>query len=183
MPNIIGGDPTITTKKALVLCLLFLICIALPAAPVAALATVAPVVWVVDGKPAAAPPAGAWTDVKKIETDPKLPGYQRFTDYPHGYSVCVPAGLQPDFSLSALRSSFASPATQIEFYYDNFSGYNPTAWDNMIDANKNLLASPRHTITVQETFPWTILSSTASNGPVHRSRPFPATAITMPAWN
>ena len=154
MPNIIGGDPTITTKKALVLCLLFLICIALPAAPVAALATVAPVVWVVDGKPAAAPPAGAWTDVKKIETDPELPGYQRFTDYPHGYSVCVPAGLQPDFSLSALRSSFASPATQIEFYYDNFSGYNPTAWDNMIDANKNLLASPRHTITVQETFPW-----------------------------
>ena len=126
----------------------------LPGAPVAALTPAAPVFWYVDGKPAASPPAGAWPDVKKIEADSELPGYQRFTDYPHGYSVCVPAGLRPDFSLSALRSSFASPITQIEIYYDNFSGYNPTAWDNMIDTNKNLLASPRHTITVQETFPW-----------------------------
>ena len=126
----------------------------LPAAPVAALTPAAPVFWYVDGKLAALPPAGAWPDVKKIETDSDLPGYQRFTDYPHGFSVCVPAGLQPDFSLSALRSSFADPATQIEIYYDNFSHYQTNPWDYMVDANKNLLVSPRHTIAVQETFPW-----------------------------
>ena len=134
--------------------LLVLILTVFFAVSVAAATPAAPISWYIDGNLSSAPPSGAWTDVKKVEVCSDLPGYQRFTDYPHGYSVCIPVGLQPDFSLSAIRSSFTSPTTQIEIYYDNFSHYTPNAWDRMIDATKSLVSSPRHNVAAQETFPW-----------------------------
>jgi hypothetical protein len=113
----------------------------------------APGVWYVNGQPVAELPDGPWQDVKQIKPDGALPGYRRFTDYPHGYAVSLPDGLKPNFSLSAIRSSFENESSQIEIYYDNFLRYNPNPWDYMTDANKSLLASPRHKITTQETFP------------------------------
>ena len=81
--------------------------------------------WYINGRPAPTRPEGSWQgqDIKKITACESRPGYQRLTDYPQGYSVCIPAGLAPDFSLSAVRNTFTNPTTQIEIYHDDFSSF------------------------------------------------------------
>ncbi|HWR29954.1 MAG TPA: glycosyl hydrolase [Negativicutes bacterium] len=142
-------------KLGIALCsihLVLLTCYA--AAPVAAASPVVPTTWYINGQPAQSPPEGSWQDVKKINSCESQPGYQRFTDYPNGYSVCLPSGLQPDFSLSAVRSSFANKSTQIEIYHDIFSSEHLGAWEYTVDANVNLLSSKRNRITTRETIDW-----------------------------
>jgi len=145
-------------KLGIALCIIHLALFEFFPNPVVVAAPAQPAFWYINGQPSQSPPAGAWPDVKKIDSCEIQPGYQKFTDYPHGYSVCIPAGLRPDFSLSAVRSSFENPDTHIEIYYDNFSSFNPNPWDYMTDANKNLLSSQRNHIATQETFEWSGLT-------------------------
>ena len=93
-------------------------------------------------------------DVKQVTSCETLPGYQRYTDHPLGYSVCVPAALSPDPSLSAVRSAFGFGPTRIEIYYDNFADSISNPRDYMVYANRFLPGSNRHTIEVQDTFGW-----------------------------
>ena len=108
----------------------------------------------INSQPAQADSGEPLNDVKQLTACEAMDGYQRFTDHPRGYSVCVPTGLKPDFSLSAVRSVFADSPTQIELYYDDFrdSISHPTAY--MVYANRFLPDSRRHTIQLQETFGW-----------------------------
>ena len=113
-----------------------------------------PAPWYINGRPALAPSDDALHDVKQIEACDVLSGYQRFTDHPQGYSVCLPASMRPDVSLSAVRTTFADAPTQIELYYDNFADSISSPGEYMVYANKFLAASPRHRISVRETFAW-----------------------------
>ena len=94
------------------------------------------------------------SDVKQVGPCEALSGYQRYTDHPLGYSVCVPAELRPDPSLSAVRSSFGSGPTKIEIYCDNFSNSISNPRDYSFYANKFLASSPYHDISTRETFSW-----------------------------
>ena len=122
---------------------------AAPAVP-----AIPPAPYYINAQPAQGNSEESLNDVKQITACDGLTGYQRFSDHPRGYSVCVPAGLTPDFSLSAIRSVFADGPTQIELYYDDFrdSISHPTAY--MVYANRFLPDSRRHTIQLQETFGW-----------------------------
>ena len=93
-------------------------------------------------------------DVKQVTSCETLPGYQRYTDHPLGYSVCVPARLSPDPSLSAVRSAFGSGPTRIEIYYDNFSDSIANPNDYGVYANRFIPDSNRHTVEIHETFDW-----------------------------
>jgi len=137
-------------KKNFTFLFLLLIC----ATPLSAPVFAAPAPYYINGQPAQGNSEESLNDVKQITACDALTGYQRFTDHPRGYSVCVPAGLSPDFSLSAVRSRFADEPTQIEFYYDDFSDSisHPTAY--MVYANRFLPDSQRHSIQLQETFSW-----------------------------
>ena len=95
---------------------LLLIC----ATPLSAPVFAAPAPYYINARPAQGNSEEALNDVKQLTACEGLAGYQRFTDHPRGYSACVPAGLAPDFSLSAVRSLFSDGPTQIEFYYDDF---------------------------------------------------------------
>ena len=110
--------------------------------------------WYINGQLSSALPADMRQDVKQISACESIPGYQKFTDYPQGYSICVPPGLQPDFSLSAVRNTFTNPTTQIEIYHDDFSSFETNPWDYPYDANKFLLSSARNTITARELLDW-----------------------------
>ena len=108
----------------------------------------------INGQAALADSGEPLNDVKQVTACEGLPGYQRYTDHPQGYSVCVPAELSPDPSLSAVRSTFGSGATRIEIYYDNFSDSISNPRDYMVYANRFLPDSSRHSIDVHETFGW-----------------------------
>ncbi len=99
----------------LALCLIFLpdgILHASAANPSIAPASPAP--YYINGQPAPVDSRESLNDVKQVNPCELTTGYQRFTDHPRGYSICVPGSLQPDFSLSAVRSLFADGPTQIE---------------------------------------------------------------------
>ena len=136
--------------RRIVISLGILVALAVPA--FAAATAAAP--YYINNRPAQADSGEPLNDVKQFTACDALAGYQRFSDHPRGYSVCVPAGLTPDFSLSAVRSVFADRLTQIELYYDDFRGSisHPTAY--MVYANRFLPDSRRHTIHLQETFGW-----------------------------
>ena len=108
----------------------------------------------INGKAAASDSGESLNDVKQVANCEALPGYQRYTDHAQGYSVCIPASLSPDFSLSAVRSSFGFGQTRIEVYHDNFADSVSNPRDYMFYANKFLAESPRHHIAVRETFTW-----------------------------
>ncbi|HWR29953.1 MAG TPA: glycosyl hydrolase, partial [Negativicutes bacterium] len=108
----------------------------------------------INGQAAFADSGEPLNDVKQVTACEALPGYQRYTDYAQGYSVCVPASLAPNFSLSAVRSSFVSGPTQLEVYYDNFSDSISNPRDYTVYANRFLPNSSRHSISVHETFGW-----------------------------
>lgn len=110
--------------------------------------------WYINARPAQTPSGEALYDEKELTVCEASADYQRFTDHPHGYSVCVPAGLKPDFSLSAVRSSFESEALHIEIYHDNFADSASNPRDYIFYANKFLTASSRHNLTTRETFSW-----------------------------
>lgn len=67
-----------------------------------------PAPFYINGRAAGADSGEPLNDAKEVAACSALPGYQRVTDHAHGYSVCIPAGLAPDFSLSAVRSSFGA---------------------------------------------------------------------------
>ncbi len=114
----------------------------------------APSPYYINGRPAQSFSDDPLHDVKQVESCETLPGYQRYTDHPLGYSVCVPQNLRPDPSLSAVRSSFGTGPTRIEVYHDNFSDSISNPRDYIFYANKFLGDSSRHSITVRETFVW-----------------------------
>ena len=113
-----------------------------------------PAPFYINGRAAGADSGEPLNDVKEVAACSALPGYQRVTDHAHGYSVCIPAGLAPDFSLSAVRSSFGAGPTRIEIYADNFADSVSNPHDYMFYANKFLDSSPRHHLSARETFQW-----------------------------
>ena len=64
-------------------------------------------------------------DVKVVKAVNDI--YSQYIDYPYGYSINFPAHMQVDTSLSAVRTVIWDQDTQIELYYDNFSGTVHTA--------------------------------------------------------
>ena len=114
----------------------------------------APSPYYINGRPAQGTSDDPLNDVKQITPCENLPGYQRYTDHPIGYSFCVPQDLRPDPSLSAVRSSFGSGPIRIEVYHDNFSDSISNPRDYIFYANKFLGDSSRHNISVRETFNW-----------------------------
>lgn len=92
-------------------------------------------------------------DVKSIESYSQT--YSRFTDYANGYSLLVPSHLQADISDAAIRMVFSDNATQIEIYYDNFSGTISSTNDYVYYGNRQTLLSSEHSIVRDE---WTEIS-------------------------
>jgi len=108
----------------------------------------------INGQAAGADSDGPLNDVKQLTDCGTTPGYKRYTDYPLGYSICIPAGLSVDPSLSAVRSTFGTGPTRIEVYYDNFTDSIASPTDYRAYANRFLPDSDRHSIETHETFSW-----------------------------
>jgi hypothetical protein len=141
----------------LLLIFTFLLCPFLPnlgLSPVSASPKPTPATYYINGQPAPVDSRESLNDVKQVGACETIPGYQRFTDHPRGYSVCVPGNLTPDFSLSAVRSSWQSETTRVEIYYDDFkdSISHPHAY--MVYANRFVPDSSRHSIQTHQTFNW-----------------------------
>ncbi|HWR41434.1 MAG TPA: glycosyl hydrolase, partial [Patescibacteria group bacterium] len=97
-------------------------------------------------------------DCKKIE--PLGANLVRYTDYPKGYSVNVPAGLSLDVSFSDICSVWSDSNTRIEIYYDNFANTINDA-ETYSGYGKDQIAGARnHQVLADETF-W------QDNGQVH----------------
>lgn len=72
-------------------------------------------------------------DVKTLTTFNEK--YHLLTDYPNGYSVCIPVGLRLDTTLSPYKVSAYDDTMLIEFYYDDFNGSATTAVKYISDSN------------------------------------------------
>lgn len=57
-------------------------------------------------------------------------GWQRYQDYANGYALSVPAGMNLDISLFAVRTVFQTPAHKIEIYRDDLRHTGSTVSDN-----------------------------------------------------
>lgn len=127
------------TAKKLLLCICLLIALACPAP---AAATV-----IVNGYP---DEAGRRLDDDDVKTVEPSGDYTLYTDYANGFSFRCPAGLTPDWSLSAVRIVFADDTTRIEIYRDDLRGTAATAADFISYGNRFVIASPDHTIQADE---------------------------------
>ena len=128
--------------------LLFTVCIS------PNLSAAAPSPYYINNQPAPVDSQESLNDVKQLTACELGSGKIRFHNHSLGYSVCVPENLQPDFSLSAVRSVFHSQTLQIELYYDDFrnSISHPHAY--MVYANRFLPDNRRHQIQLHQTFDW-----------------------------
>lgn len=80
-------------------------------------------------------------------------GYQRLSDYALGYSLDIPAGMQLDMSLSALRTVAYNNDTRIEIYHDNFnSSTSCTSAAAFINYNNRFLNNTRDHQMLQKSF-------------------------------
>ncbi|MGI6091960.1 MAG: endoglucanase [Veillonellaceae bacterium] len=78
--------------------------------------------------------------------------YNRYTNYPSGYSMIYPRDMIVDVSLSAVRTVFANNITKIEVYYDDFSNTETTARNYIHYGNRFLRNTDDHTVTLDSTF-------------------------------
>jgi mannan endo-1,4-beta-mannosidase len=120
------------------LCACLLAALTFAAVPAAA-ATV-----IVNGYPDDAGPRIDGDDVKTIAADG--PDHNIYTDHANGFSLRYPAGMTPDWTLSAFRTTIADDTTTIEVYRDDFTGTVTTAADYIHYGNKFVKASPHHAI-------------------------------------
>lgn len=95
-------------------------------------------------------PTTSETDLKQIAEFNEW--YNRYTDYPGGYSIIYPRDMIVDVSLSAVRTVFANDKTKIEVYYDNFINTETSARDYIYYGNKFLRNTEDHTVTFNSTF-------------------------------
>lgn len=101
-------------KKMIILCAAVLIMAAMP------IASSAGQEYFVNGKLSEKAIPDKDNDVKSVaETDD---GRIILTDYPNGYSICIPEGFKIDPSLSPYKVSAYTDNMLIEIYYDDFAG-------------------------------------------------------------
>ena len=71
-------------------------------------------------------------------------GWQRYQDYANGYALSVPAGMNLDISLSAVRTVFQTPAHKIEIYRDDLRHTGSTVSEYMEYGNRFLHNTKDH---------------------------------------
>ncbi|MDD4600861.1 hypothetical protein SDC9_22893 [bioreactor metagenome] len=89
-------------------------------------------------------------DVKQISNHNEW--YNRYTNYPSGYTFLYPRHMIVDVSLSAVRTVFADETTKIEIYHDNFSGTETDAHSYINYGNQFLNNTADHTVALDTTF-------------------------------
>lgn len=89
-------------------------------------------------------------DLKQI--DEYNEWYNRYTDYPAGYSLIYPRSMVADVSLSAVRTVLADDKTKIEIYHEDFTGSETSSRDYVYYGNRALRNSDDNTITEENTF-------------------------------
>ena len=77
--------------------------------------------------------------------------YDRYTDYPAGYTLIYPRGMTVDVSLSAVRTALSDDKTKIEIYHEDFTGLETSTRDYVYYGNRALRNSDGHTISTDTT--------------------------------
>ena len=101
-------------------------------------------IYIINGAQQTENTAQAQDDLKIIQP------YFTYTDYPSGYSLSIPVHMAPDLATAAVRTVFSDTNTQIEIYYDNFSGTISSASDYVHYGNRQTISSPHHFIQRDE---------------------------------
>jgi hypothetical protein len=110
--------------------------------------------FIVNGVHSSTDPMGGLDDVKHIGPCEEKQGFQRFTDYTRGYSICLPAGLTADVSMTSVRNTFAGANTRIDIYYDNFAGSIASPGDYVAYSNRFVANHASHTSRLDQTVSW-----------------------------
>jgi len=99
---------------------------------------------IINAEKADATPIDIGEEDTTIQVD--SPGYNKYTDYVHGYSILFPADMVIDNSLWAVNTVIRDDHTRIEIYEDDFSGKFTSPEDYILYGNKFVARSADHTI-------------------------------------
>ncbi|NLK72680.1 MAG: endoglucanase [Clostridiales bacterium] len=78
--------------------------------------------------------------------------YNKYTDYPHGYSLHYPNHMYIDVHLSEVRTVIFDEELQIEIYYDDLNNTPATAWNYIYYSNEFINNKADHIKEYEESY-------------------------------